>query len=55
MSYATALLTGVIVGVAFAVARQPIPAPPTIPGVLGILGILFGYRLAIAVLAWAAR
>lgn len=39
-----ALLTGFIAGAAFAAVGVPIPAPPTITGVLGIAGIYLGYR-----------
>ncbi len=41
---AAALLTGFIAGAAFAAVGVPIPAPPTITGVLGILGIYLGFR-----------
>ncbi|MBO8142487.1 MAG: DUF1427 family protein [Firmicutes bacterium] len=39
------LATGMIVGGVFALLKLPIPAPPTLSGVAGILGILFGYQL----------
>jgi XapX domain-containing protein len=39
-----ALLTGVITGGVFAALRIPIPAPPTIVGVMGIVGIYLGYK-----------
>ena len=40
-----ALLTGLIAGGVFAFVGVPIPAPPELPGVLGIVGIFLGYRL----------
>ncbi|MTI80632.1 MAG: DUF1427 family protein [Firmicutes bacterium] len=41
-----ALITGLIVGVIFARFKLPIPAPPTLAGVTGIVGIFLGYLLA---------
>ncbi len=43
------LLTGVAVGALFAVVRVPIPAPPTLAGLLGIVGIVGGYQAVLAV------
>ncbi|MEZ3116564.1 XapX domain-containing protein [Halobaculum sp. MBLA0147] len=40
-----ALLTGLVTGAVFAALEVPIPAPPELPGVLGIVGIYAGYRL----------
>lgn len=40
-----ALLTGLVTGAVFAALRVPIPAPPELPGVLGIVGIYAGYKL----------
>ncbi len=40
-----ALVTGLAVGFLFAKLKLPAPAPPTIAGVLGILGITLGYML----------
>jgi XapX domain-containing protein len=40
-----ALLTGLLTGAAFAALEVPIPAPPELPGVLGIVGIYAGYKL----------
>jgi XapX domain-containing protein len=39
-----ALLTGMILGGIFAFIQVPIPAPPELPGLLGIVGIYVGYR-----------
>jgi XapX domain-containing protein len=37
--------TGIIVGLLFAWIRLPVPAPPSISAVFGILGITVGYLL----------
>ena len=39
-----ALLAGVFAGALFAAIDIPVPAPPTLPGVAGIVGIYLGYR-----------
>lgn len=41
---ALALLTGLFAGALFSAIRIPIPAPPNLPGVLGIVGIYLGYK-----------
>lgn len=41
----TSMLTGLGVGFLFALLRLPIPAPPTIPAVFGIIGITVGYLI----------
>lgn len=46
MSELMALLAGAVMGFVFALMRLPIPAPPTLAGVLGIVGITVGYFLA---------
>jgi len=38
-----AFLTGFLTGVVFSLARLPIPAPPTLAGIMGIVGIFVGY------------
>ncbi len=38
-----ALSTGTIVGVIFAFAKLPIPAPQTLAGIAGIVGIYLGF------------
>ncbi|MFV9510377.1 XapX domain-containing protein [Tepidibacillus sp. LV47] len=38
-------LTGSIVGFIFAFFKLPIPAPPAIAGIMGIIGIFLGYQL----------
>lgn len=40
-----ALFTGGIVGVVFALMKLPIPAPPVLSGIVGIIGIFLGYKL----------
>ena len=40
-----ALLTGLFTGSLFAAVEAPIPAPPNVAGVLGIVGIYLGYVL----------
>ncbi|WP_435099124.1 XapX domain-containing protein [Halarchaeum sp. P4] len=40
-----ALLVGLLTGALFAGLRVPIPAPPSLPGVMGIVGIYLGYQL----------
>ncbi|MCJ7429006.1 MAG: DUF1427 family protein [Candidatus Nanohaloarchaeota archaeon QJJ-5] len=42
-----ALVVGVVVGAVFAGLDLPIPAPPALSGVMGIVGIYLGYRLII--------
>ncbi len=38
-------LTGAGVGVIFALFKLPVPAPPVFAGVMGIVGLWFGYGL----------
>lgn len=40
-----ALLTGFVAGAVFAFVGVPIPAPPTVAGVLGIVGIYLGFKV----------
>ncbi|MCP3033184.1 XapX domain-containing protein [Halobacillus sp. A1] len=46
---ALALLAGFIVGAIFAAFKLPIPAPPALAGVAGIVGIYLGFKF----IAWA--
>ncbi|MFC0525198.1 XapX domain-containing protein [Pontibacillus salicampi] len=39
------LLTGFIVGFVFALLKLPIPAPPALAGVMGIVGIYAGFKV----------
>ncbi len=36
-------LTGFVVGLIFSLLKLPIPAPPNLAGVMGIIGIFLGY------------
>jgi XapX domain-containing protein len=48
MSYITILLslvTGMFVGALFAYVNLPVPAPPSLAGVMGIVGIYLGFKL----------
>jgi len=36
------LLAGIIVGVVFKLVKLPVPAPPVLAGIMGILGIYLG-------------
>lgn len=40
-----ALVTGLIAGAVFALLNVPIPAPPELAGIMGIVGIFLGYKL----------
>jgi XapX domain-containing protein len=37
--------TGLVMGGIFTILRLPIPAPPTMAGIAGIIGIFLGYVL----------
>jgi XapX domain-containing protein len=43
----SSLGTGFVTGVVFALLKLPVPAPPVVPAVFGILGITLGW-LAVA-------
>lgn len=40
-----ALIAGAIVGFLFALIKLPIPAPPALAGVMGIVGVFLGYKM----------
>lgn len=40
-----AVITGLVVGLTFSALKLPLPAPPVLPGVLGIIGIYVGGQL----------
>lgn len=46
------LLAGFLVGVLFKFLRLPLPAPPVLAGVLGIVGIYLGGKFAEALWKW---
>lgn len=43
-------VAGFVLGSAFALVRAEIPAPMTLAGVLGIVGVWLGYRIVFAML-----
>ena len=38
-----AFITGFNTGAVFSIVKLPIPAPPTLAGLMGIIGIFLGY------------
>lgn len=40
-----ALLVGVVTGVIFTMTKLPLPAPPSMAGIAGIVGIFVGSKL----------
>ncbi len=42
MTVVFSLLAGLVIGAVFALLRLPVPAPPTIGGVVGIAGLALG-------------
>lgn len=38
-------LTGSILGIIFTLLKLPLPAPPVFSGVIGIIGVWFGYYI----------
>ena len=41
-----AIITGTVTGFIFAKIKLPIPGPPTLAGLMGIVGIFAGFWLA---------
>jgi XapX domain-containing protein len=39
-------LVGIAVGLLFGLVKLPIPAPPTLSGIMGIAGIFGGYKIS---------
>lgn len=39
-----ATVTGIVTGLVFGFFEVPIPAPPNLAGIMGIVGIFLGYR-----------
>ncbi len=50
-----ALLTGFAVGVLFTWLKLPIPAPPALAGVMGIVGVFLGRYAFLEVLSMMGR
>lgn len=44
-SNGSALFAGAICGAVFSIFKLPIPAPPVLSGISGILGVFFGFIL----------
>lgn len=42
---ALATMTGIVTGLVFGFLEVPIPAPPSLAGVMGIVGIFLGYSV----------
>ena len=40
-----ALITGIVAGAVFTLLKLPLPAPPALPGILGIVGIYIGMKI----------
>ena len=45
-----ATVTGFIVGVIFSFLKLPIPAPPVLPGVMGIVGVYLGHEAYVLII-----
>lgn len=43
-------MTGIVLGMAFAVVKAEIPAPVHFAGVLGIIGVWLGYKIIATIL-----
>ena len=43
----TALAVGILVGLTFGFTRLPVPAPPTVAGLMGVIGITAGWNVAL--------
>jgi XapX domain-containing protein len=46
------LITGFAVGFLFALFKLPIPAPPALAGVMGIVGIYLGFKAFELITPW---
>ncbi len=40
-----AFVAGTVTGSLFAYLQVPVPAPPTVAGMMGIVGVFLGYRI----------
>lgn len=47
-----ATIVGFVVGLVFARFKLPVPAPPTLAGVMGIFGLFLGYMAATRFFGW---
>ena len=47
-----ALTAGIIVGLLFGLIKLPVPAPQTLAGILGLVGIYVGFKLTKILLVW---
>lgn len=47
-----ALASGFLVGFIFSLLRLPIPAPPALPGVAGVVGVYLGFKVFEQVSPW---
>lgn len=47
-----AVVTGFLVGFIFALFKLPIPAPPALAGIAGIVGIYLGFKAFTAIQPW---
>ncbi|MBF7081490.1 DUF1427 family protein [Desulfallas sp. Bu1-1] len=45
-------LAGFVIGLIFARFKLPVPAPPTLAGVMGIVGLFLGYWAATRLFGW---
>ncbi|AGK56076.1 hypothetical protein B1NLA3E_21690 [Bacillus sp. 1NLA3E] len=46
------MVTGFFVGFIFALFKLPIPAPPALAGITGIVGIYLGFQLFLKISPW---
>ena len=46
------LLSGFLVGFLFALMKLPIPAPPALAGVTGIVGVYLGFKVFEQISPW---
>ncbi|MFZ5646410.1 MAG: XapX domain-containing protein [Bacillota bacterium] len=49
-----ALGTGLLVGMLFAYLKLPVPAPATLAGLAGVVGLFLGYMVAIK-MGWGIK
>lgn len=49
---AMSLITGFLVGFLFALMKLPIPAPPALAGVTGIVGVYLGFKVYEQISPW---